>query len=285
MSAAAKAWFRTEIAKPDFRDGNFFSNDRRYPVSLIKTNACRALGTNATRGHVWDNFSSETYKNSPPSGPIEVYNPVTGARKPWQPPGGGPGYYRVPSLVSLWATAPYFHDNQLGEETHDPSVRGRMAAFDIAIRQLLWPERRRGEASVIRTTTESWLWIPEPYLPSSLRGLAEDGYLRIGPVPKGTPIKLLANVDMTLETRALDRDDVGKTWGLFNLARKLKNSLITIKLKHLDAAQSKAVLARLVPDLLKHSKCPDFIEDEGHEFGTDLPDEDKAALIEYLKTL
>jgi hypothetical protein len=40
-----------------------------------------------------------------------------------------------------------------------------------------------------------------------------------------------------------------------------------------------------VPDLLAHSKCPDFIEDEGHEFGTDLPDEDKEALIEYLKTL
>ena len=284
-TAAAKAWFRTEVAKPDFRDGNFFSNDRRYPVSLIKTNACRALGTNAMRGHVWDNFSSETYKNSPPSGPIEVYNPATRARTMWQPPGGGPGYYRVPSLVSLWATAPYFHDNQLGEESHDPSVAGRMAAFDVAIHQLLWPERRRGEASVIRTTTDSWLWIPEPYLPGFLRRLAEDGYLRIGPVPAGTPIKLLANLDATFETRALDRGDLVKARRLFNLARKLKDGLIEIKLKHLDAAQSKAVLAGLVPDLLARSKCPDFIEDEGHEFGTDLPDEDKDALIAYLKTL
>jgi hypothetical protein len=31
-------------------------------------------------------------------------------------------------------------------------------------------------------------------------------------------------------------------------------------------------------------KCPDFMEDEGHYFGTDLPDADKRALLEYLKT-
>jgi hypothetical protein len=284
-SEAGKAWFRAEIAKPGFRDGNFFSDDRRRPVSLIKTNACRALGTNAMRGHVWDNFSSETYKNSPPSGPIEVYNPITGTKTMFQPRGGGPGYYRTPSLVSIWATAPYFHDNQLGEESHDPSVAGRMHAFDIAIHQLLWPERRRGVRSVLLTTAESWLQIPASYLPGFLRGLAEDGYLRIGPVPAGTPIKLLANLDATLETRALDRADLAKTAGLVDLGRKIKNRLITIKLQRLDSVQSRKVLADLVPDLLAHSKCPDFIEDKGHEFGTDLPDEDKEALIEYLKTL
>ena len=38
------------------------------------------------------------------------------------------------------------------------------------------------------------------------------------------------------------------------------------------------------PDLLAANKCPDFVEDKGHYFGTDLPDSDKRALIEYLKT-
>jgi hypothetical protein len=33
------------------------------------------------------------------------------------------------------------------------------------------------------------------------------------------------------------------------------------------------------------SKCPDLIEDRGHTFGATLPDDDKRALIEYLKTL
>ena len=44
-------------------------------------------------------------------------------------------------------------------------------------------------------------------------------------------------------------------------------------------------LMTLVPDLYELNSCPDFIEDKGHYFGTDLPDADKRALIEYLKTM
>jgi len=40
----------------------------------------------------------------------------------------------------------------------------------------------------------------------------------------------------------------------------------------------------VVPDFYALSTCPDFIEDKGHYFGTDLPDLDKRALIELLKT-
>jgi hypothetical protein len=32
------------------------------------------------------------------------------------------------------------------------------------------------------------------------------------------------------------------------------------------------------------NQCPDFIEDHGHTFGSDLPDDQKKALIEYMKT-
>ena len=47
----------------------------------------------------------------------------------------------------------------------------------------------------------------------------------------------------------------------------------------------------LVPDLLALSKCPDFVVNKGHYFGTALfteapalSDDDKWALIEYVKT-
>ncbi len=40
----------------------------------------------------------------------------------------------------------------------------------------------------------------------------------------------------------------------------------------------------VVPKLLALNKCPDFIEDKGHEFGKTLPLSDKRALIELLKT-
>ena len=36
--------------------------------------------------------------------------------------------------------------------------------------------------------------------------------------------------------------------------------------------------------MLRNNKAPDFVLDEGHLFGADMPDADKWALIEYLKT-
>jgi hypothetical protein len=67
---------------------------------------------------------------------------------------------------------------------------------------------------------------------------------------------------------------------------KLKLSLAKIKLENLDAAAAKELLrTEVAPALWKVSKCPDFVEDRGHYFGSELPDADKRALIEFLKTL
>ncbi len=44
-----------------------------------------------------------------------------------------------------------------------------------------------------------------------------------------------------------------------------------------------AELSKAVPALLAANKCPDFIEDEGHYFGTDLAEADKRALIELFE--
>jgi hypothetical protein len=35
--------------------------------------------------------------------------------------------------------------------------------------------------------------------------------------------------------------------------------------------------------LLEVNMCPDFIEDRGHTYGRELSDDDKRALIEYMK--
>jgi hypothetical protein len=284
-SPEERAWFRRSVLAPDFRVGNYLSSDARIPVTLVKTNACRALATNAMRGHVWDNFSSETYKRSPSVGSIEVFNPFTRRNDTFPMPEGGPGYYRVPSLASIWATAPFLHNNALGITNGDPSVRGRMAAFDDAVRKLLWPGLRLGERSIARTTRESWLYIPEPNLPMFLRPLADSGFLRIGPVPAGTPVKLLANVNMTLSEPGLSRANIAQSIQLFMLARHIKNDLIKIRLQRLSPQESAELLRSLVPELLENSKCPDFVEDRGHYFGTELSDPEKRALIEFLKTL
>jgi hypothetical protein len=268
------------VLKDDFRDGNFFSDEARYPITKIKTNAGRSLGTNATRGHIWANFSSDTYKSLPSVGTIEVYNPYTDSMQPFKVPAGGLGYYRTPSLISVWSSAPFFHNNALGKFTGDPSVAGRLEAFNDAVEKLLWPEKRLGKDSIWRTSRECNLQIQLAVIPEPLRALLRphadpDGYFRLGPIPEGTPINLLANIDP-------ETDPVK----LVDLCLKIKKTFAEIKVGHLDSAAAKERLrTEVAPALFAVSKAPDFVNDRGHTFGADLPDDDKRALIEFLKTL
>jgi hypothetical protein len=174
-----------------FLEGNYLSTDIRVPVTLVGTNSQRAVATNAMRGQVWDNFSSEDYKSLPAVGPVRFYNPYSGApldvwgnNDAYYPPPGGPGYYRPPSLIGLWATAPYLHNNALGLLNRNPSVEGRLAAFDDGIDKLLWKERRKPSRNaaagdlrltdsklagddpgfIYRTTTESCFIFREPFI-------------------------------------------------------------------------------------------------------------------------
>ena len=64
----------------------------------------------------------------------------------------------------------------------------------------------------------------------------------------------------------------------------MAGKLIKIDREKLTGEAAANEWRKLVPDLIAANKCPDFIEDKGHYFGTDLPDSDKRALIEYLKT-
>jgi hypothetical protein len=278
-SAAALEWYRQSVTKPDFRDDNFLSNDQRYPVTLIKTNACRALATNATTGHIWDNFSSETYKSLKSVGVIETFNPLDKSRPfRFTAPPGGLGYYRPPSLISMWSSAPYLHNNSVGVFTGDPSVRGRMRAFNDAIEKLLWPEKRDGINSIWITTGPSFLKIPQSFAPELFRPLCKDGFLDIGPIPKGTPINLLANVEPDLRS-------------LVKLLPAVNRAMARAAGKQLDFLHQAPTsgndndMKSFVAALMATSKCPDLIEDRGHDFGVKLSDSDKRALIEFLKTL
>lgn len=150
-----------EIAGDDSDEGrdpflvdNFLSNELRIPITLVGTNASRSLATNAIRGNVWDNFSSETFKNLPSVGRIRFFNVASGMPADSRDgsndefddgrESGGPGYMRPPSLISLWATAPYFHNNALGLYNQNPSVAGRLESFEDGIRKLLNQDLRAG---------------------------------------------------------------------------------------------------------------------------------------------
>lgn len=288
-SPEGERWYEQSVLAEDFRVDNFLSNDQRYPVTRrgLGTNASRAMGTNATLGNIWDNFSSQTYKDLEPVGMIECYDPSNpDVPYKWEAPGGGRGYYRPPSLISLWSSAPFLHNNALGIYTGDPSVAGRMTAFNDACEKLLWPEKRLGVGSVWVTQQESWLKIPDTVLPPRTKKilkkaglLSDDTLLEIGPIPAGTPVNLLGSLDPNV-------DKLGDIKDLAQLAIKIKTTLARVHLEDMDPDEQRALMREeLVPILLDASRCPDFVEDKGHTFGKQLTDDDKRALIEFLKTL
>lgn len=145
---------------------NYLSIDERLPMTIPRTNPGRATATNALSGHVWEDFAAQTYKELEAIGPLHYHDPFSGSVKAFSPPGGGPGYYRVPTLISIWATSPLFHNNALGRFNNDPSVPGRLAAFEDAIGRLLWPDRRQEPSEQVywpgegAATTHFDAWYP-----------------------------------------------------------------------------------------------------------------------------
>jgi hypothetical protein len=325
-----KKQMRDIVLKHDFLTGNYLSSELRVPVTLLQTNACSPLATNALEDNIWDNFSSRSYKDLPSVGEIDVQDPVTGENKKYRMPGsdvpasepgyemskGGRGFTRPASLVSLWSTAPFLLNNTVGDlepgvssqygtkENYNPSpsVENRMKTFDDAIKKMLWPEKRDkdpilggkidGPSLIDRTTQRSYLTVPAGYVPDELRGLLGIGHrwlpsvfgeggVQIGPIPAGTPINLLANLDM---------ERVRHDPAALKLLLKVKHDLESLP-KDVSDEEARKVLSNLVPELLKYNKCPDFVVNRGHYFGTGflseepgLTDKEKEALIEFLKT-
>jgi hypothetical protein len=56
------------------------------------------------------------------------------------------------------------------------------------------------------------------------------------------------------------------------------------KVKGKNDEEARAIFRPLVPELMQVSKCPDYIVNKGHYFGSNLPDSDKRSLIEFIKT-
>ncbi len=265
---------RRLVAADDFLVDNFLSNDRRYPAHVVGVNSARAMATNALDGHIWNDFSSAGYKAQKAVEPMQLPDPFDDRETlDFRPGDGGRGYYRTTSLASLWATAPFFHNNAVGRHVHDPSVAARLAAFEDAVEQLLWPERRtdplgRPGHYIKRTGNQA------TFLELSSGVLV--------PLPPEYPIKVLGNLR------------------LHDLTDRLPRSLVRYIARPGDGektARREALIEKLLKDeskvrklrnaMLKLSAAPDFVENKGHEeiVGRIDKNEDKRALIEFLKLL
>jgi mono/diheme cytochrome c family protein len=271
------------VLSDDFLDKNYLSTDLRVPLPVAGTNACIALGGNGGAGNLWESFTSQTYKSLPSAGSITYYDPVTAAKHEMKLPEGGRGYLRPPSLLGIWYSAPYLNNNSLGRFDSSPAPEARRAAFQSGMEQLLWPDKREKDEKlgdqipgrIERTTAVSRLRLPARFVPPEFVGLLDQagslpGFkvpqdLEFGPIPAGTPVSLLANLDL-LSPKVLP------------LLQRMKNEWKT-----------EADFAKFADALFELSACPDFIVNRGHYFGTGLDgepplsDAQKRDLIEFLK--
>jgi hypothetical protein len=172
---------------------------------------------------------------------------------------------------------------------------------------MLWPERRDkdplfanenrpGVGVIDRLTVDSYVDVPEGYIPPVMRGviglsrrlfpfIGGTGYsVRLGPFPKGMPVGLMTNLDLLGE----DLPPAERRAHRRKLVALLKRAADALK----DNPDFGAVAALLVDSMLDVSKCKDLVVNKGHYFGTDyfteepgLSDADKVALIAFLKTV
>jgi hypothetical protein len=164
-----------------------------------------------------------------------------------------------------------------------------------------------------RTTERSSVFIPDGYVPEALqplqpaahrwvpRWVSAGGDVELGPIPKGMPVGLLASVKLRVEQ--YDTQDPAE------YLRNLSALLVRLKADLLlgangDDEELAKSFVNLRGPLLANSKCPDFVVNRGHYFGTaqfndqaalsdderafgtepELSDGDKHALIAFLKT-
>jgi hypothetical protein len=185
-----------------------------------------------------------------------------------------------------------------------------MRVFQASIEQLLWPERRQRDAVlgdrvpgvIDRTTERSTVTIPTGYVPQALRPLQgllhrwfpavfpNGGDIVIGSIPAGVPVNLLANLQSLAEENPSLSQRAAHVGKLLQLLARVKHDLANLPADATDE-QARKVFANLVQPMMALNRCPDFVVNRGHYFGTGafggeppLSDADKTALVEFLKT-
>jgi len=179
---------------------DWLGNDELTPVDVVGTNRCRAMHTNHNVGQIWEDYASLTFwERTSPGTEARVINPLfplIGGKEAGTQEigGGGPGYYRNISLLSIWAISPFLHNNAIGELTYLPdggidyTVAGRIAQFENAFEELMMsddPEVTPHREPKITRFTEDFK------LATRTDG---KGFIKL-PVEKGTPVADVGSIN------------------------------------------------------------------------------------------
>jgi hypothetical protein len=288
---------------------DFLSSEQPVPVSVIGTYAGRAMHSNHMPSRIWDEYAARDLRE-------RAVDPALNEVMK----GSGRGYYRPPSLLSVWAYAPFMHNNAIGPEVcgkpsnkeidfysspyvdandrplanppacepFDPSVEGRYKLFKASMAELLDPSKRLRKVNLIDDD------IIVDVTPKVTVGDLEAG-LSIK-LPKGSPAVMLNSLrfkDLIQDILLSQRDhakldlkyrDILDPARLRELKQGLDRLRVTLTRQHgkftLDIAQTQSDFIQKY-----YSNVLGRVENAGHQFGDNLSDREKQALIAFLATL
>ncbi len=285
---------------------DFLGNDQSTPVTEVGTFRCRALHSNHRAGHLYMEYASDSMRQRPMVADLPERNELKD---------GGRGYLRNISLVNVWATAPFMHNNAIGPEIcgkpanpdndfhraryvgtdgkllasqpdclrYDPTVDGRFELYKRSMHELLHPKERGSK----RTLTNADLIIDVGIRPldgKTEKPLGGFGQVR---VPAGTSAGFLNGLqhkqlvaDLFLAKRHPEKlEAAGKKAQLATL-QAMADEVLKQPARFVDILRERR-------DFLSahYQTCTEEIENEGHRFGEDLSEADKKALTAFLATL
>lgn len=285
---------------------DFLGNDQSTPVTEVGTFRCRALHSNHRAGHLYMEYASDTMRTRPMVADIPERPELKD---------GGRGYLRNVSLVNVWATAPFMHNNAVGPEIcgkpankdndffrpryagadgkllatqpeclrYDPSVEGRFELYKRSMFDLLHPKERGRKITV----TNADLIIDVGVRP--LEGKVEKPLLGFGQVkiPAGSSPGFLNGLqhkqlvgDLFLARRDPAKLEAAGKQALVPGLQAMADEILKQPARFVDILREKR-------DFLSanYETCTQEIENEGHRFGEDLSEADKKALTAFLATL
>jgi mono/diheme cytochrome c family protein len=285
---------------------DFLSNEQSTPVTEVGTFRCRSLHSNHKAGHLYMEYASDTLRKQQVVADIPERPELKD---------GGRGYMRNISLVNVWATAPFMHNNAIGPEIcgkpanpdndfhraryvdrdgkllaaqpdclrYDPTVEGRFELYKRSMHELLNPKERGSK----RTLTNADLIIDlgiRPLEGKTEKPLGGFGQLKI---PAGTSAGFLNGLqhkqlvdDLFLAKRHPDKLEASGKKDLLPTLQAMAEDILKHPTRFVDILREKR-------DFLSanYETCTQEIENEGHRFGEDLSEADKKALTAFLATM
>jgi hypothetical protein len=292
---------------------DFLSNEQPVPVSVVGTYAGRAMHSNHMPSRIWDEYAARDLRERP------VDSALNEVMK-----GSGRGYYRPPSLLSVWAYAPFMHNNAIGPEVcgnpsnkdvdfyslpyvdandrplanpppcwpYDPSVEGRYRLFKASMGELLNPSNRLRKVNLVDKD------IIVDVAPNITIGRGANLRIEAGlsiKLPQGSPAAKLNSLrykDLIQDIALLQRDPArldAKYQGILapERVRELKDGLQQLRDTLINNRPFTLDITQVQADFIQnyYSNVLGRVENAGHRFGEDLSDREKQALIAFLATL